>query len=236
MRINRSFIVKRSINSRREKLDALKTLSRYIRHSITQESTSIWIAQREGRAKDGCDRTETALLKMLALSRSEEQSFAQAIAELDVVPVAISYEYDPCDIQKAREIYTKRQGLTYVKQEFEDLDTIKQGFIGYKGRIHVAFGEPVGDRYDSADSLADAVDHQVYTHYKLFPSNIIACQLLGYSDAFVSTQTLWPDQDWALAEAQFNARLSNAPDELKTTITEAYAAPVLNYLQAQQGS
>jgi hypothetical protein len=119
MRVNRSFIVKRSVVGRREKLENLKKLSAYIRHSITNDSASVWIAQREGRAKDGHDRTETALLKMLALSKQKEQSFAQATAELNLVPVAISYEYDPCDVDKGRELYAKEQGEDFLRRQRE---------------------------------------------------------------------------------------------------------------------
>ena len=235
IRVNRSFIVKRSVNGRREKLEELKKLSAYIRHSIRQDGVSIWIAQREGRAKDGHDRTETALLKMLALSRGAEQSFAEAIDELSIVPVAISYEYDPCDIDKGRELYAKRQGESYIKQQFEDLDTIQKGFVGYKGRIHVAFGEPVGVGFATADELAAEIDRQIYSDYKLFPSNIVACQMLGYSDGLEQVKQLWPDCDWDDIETAFQSRLITAPRDYRGIITECYAAPVLNYLKAKQG-
>ena len=235
IRVNRSFIVKRSVNGRREKLEELKKLSAYIRHSIRKDGVSIWIAQREGRAKDGHDRTETALLKMLALSRDAEQSFAEAIDELSIVPVAISYEYDPCDIDKGRELYAKRQGEDYIKHQFEDLDTIQKGFVGYKGRIHVAFGEPVGAGFATADELATEIDRQIYSGYKLFPSNIVACQMLGYSDGLEQVKQLWPDCDWEDIETAFHSRLSAAPRDYRSIITECYAAPVLNYLKAKQG-
>ena len=233
MRVNRSFIVKRSITGRRDKLEALKKLSRYIRHSISSDGVSVWIAQREGRAKDGHDRTETALLKMLALSKDKETSFAQATAEINLVPVAISYEYDPCDIDKGRELYAKEQGEEYVKQEFEDLDTIQKGFVGYKGRIHLAFGDPIADQYENADSLAEAIDHQVYTNYKLFPSNIIACQILGYTQDLDRVKSQWPDEDWQNAELRFKDYLNRAPSLYRKIITQGYAAPVLNYLKVQ---
>ncbi len=236
MRVNRSFIVKRSISGRREKLEALKKLSRYIRHSVSADSISVWIAQREGRAKDGHDRTETALLKMLALSKDKPQSFAEATAELNMVPVAISYEYDPCDVDKGRELYAKGQGEEYVKQEFEDLDTIQKGFVGYKGRIHVAFGEPIADQYETADGLAEEIDRQVYTNYKLFPSNIVACQILGYTQDLELVKSQWPDQNWQDAELRFKDYLNRAPSLYRKIITEGYAAPVLNYLKVKQAS
>lgn len=235
IRVNRSFIVRRSITGRREKLEALKTLSSYIRHSINNDGVSVWIAQREGRAKDGHDRTETALLKMLALSKAKEQSFAEAIAGLNIVPVAISYEYDPCDIDKGRELYTKGQGEEYVKEEFEDLDSIQKGFVGYKGRVHVAFGEPVNLQQTegelNADNLAEIIDQQVYTHYKLFPSNIVACQILGYSQGLDRVKSQWPEVNWQEAELRFRSYLNRAPGLYRKIITEGYAAPVLNYLK-----
>lgn len=238
IRVNRSFIVKRSITGRRDKLEALKKLSRYIRHSITGDGVSVWIAQREGRAKDGHDRTETALLKMLALSRDKEQSFAEAIGEINLVPVAISYEYDPCDVDKGRELYAKEQGEDYVKEKYEDLDTIQKGFVGYKGRVHVAFGEPVTNVVDSAedlnaDSLAEAIDKQVYTNYKLFPSNIVACQILGYTQDLQLVKNQWPDQNWQNAELRFKDYLNRAPSPYRKIITEGYATPVLNYLKVK---
>ncbi|MDG1818980.1 MAG: 1-acyl-sn-glycerol-3-phosphate acyltransferase [Porticoccaceae bacterium] len=236
MRVNRSFIVKRSITGRRDKLEALKKLSRYIRHSISSDGVSVWIAQREGRAKDGHDRTETALLKMLALSKNKETSFAQATAELNLVPVAISYEYDPCDVDKGRELYAKAQGEEYVKQEFEDLDTIQKGFVGYKGRIHIAFGDPVADQYENADSLAEEIDCQVYTNYKLFPSNIIACQILGYTENLERVKSQWPDHNWQDEELNFNVYLNRSPSLYRKIITEGYAAPVLNYLKVKQAA
>jgi len=239
MRVNRSFIVKRNISGRREKLTELKKLSGYIRHSIVQEGVSVWIAQREGRAKDGQDRTETALLKMLALSKGRDQSFAQAIGELSMVPVSISYEYDPCDVDKGRELFAKHNGQDYIKQEFEDLDTIQTGLVGYKGRLHVAFGDVLADAssdiLESADKLAAAIDQQIYSHYKLFPSNIIAYQLLGKTAGLEQVKALWPDCDWADTQAFFQSRLSAAPRDYRSIITESYAAPVDNYLKATQG-
>ena len=239
MRVNRSFIVKRNISGRREKLNELKKLSGYIRHSIIQDGVSIWIAQREGRAKDGQDRTETALLKMLALSRSKEQSFAEAIGELAIVPVSISYEYDPCDVDKGRELFAKHNGREYIKQEFEDLDTIQKGLVGYKGRVHVAFGDALhnelSEPLENADKLAAAIDQQIYSQYKLFPSNIIAYQMLGQTEGLERAKQLWPDCDWFDVEATFNSQLSGAPRKYRTIMTESYAAPVFNYLQATQG-
>ncbi|MDG1812809.1 MAG: 1-acyl-sn-glycerol-3-phosphate acyltransferase [Porticoccaceae bacterium] len=233
MRVNRSFIVKRSATARREKLEALKQLSRYIRHSISQEKVSIWIAQAEGRAKNGRDRTETALLKMLALSKGEGQDFATATGELNLIPVSISYEYDPCDADKARELYSAQQGTAYVKKEFEDLDTIQKGILGYKGRVHVNFGQPVGEGFENADALAAEVDRQIFSHYQLFPTNIIAWQMQGNSEGIEVLQQQWPGEDWLKAQTSFQSHIDQIPADHRQIVIDAYAAPVDNQIAYQ---
>jgi hypothetical protein len=233
MRVNRSFIVKRSATARREKLEALKQLSRYIRYSISQEQVSIWIAQAEGRAKNGRDRTETALLKMLALSKGKGQDFATATGELNLIPVSISYEYDPCDADKARELYSAQQGTAYVKKEFEDLDTIQKGILGYKGRIHVNFGQPVGEGFENADALAAEVDRQIFSHYQLFPTNIIAWQMQGNSKGIEALQQQWPDEDWLKAQTSFQSHIDQIPADHRQIVIDAYAAPVDNQIAYQ---
>ena len=226
MRVNRSFIVKRSASSRREKLEALKVLSRYIRYSINAERVSIWIAQAEGRAKDGCDRTETALLKMLSLSKNEGQNFAAATGELNLVPVSIAYEYDPCDADKAMQLYAAQQGVEYIKTEFEDLDTIQKGLLGYKGRVHVSFGDPVGDKFDCATTLANEVDRQILSKYRVFPTNILAWQMLGNSQGLDALKAQWPKEDWSQATMAFQARLDLIPAAHRPIVLATYAAPV----------
>lgn len=236
MRVNRSFIVKRSATGRREKLAALKQLSAYIRHSIQQDNVSCWIAQAEGRAKDGNDRTETALLKMLALSKSSEQTFASAIAELRLIPVALSYEYDPCIVEKAGELLAAAQGRDYIKSEYEDLDSIQKGFVGYKGRIQVNFGEPIDANFSDADDLAAQIDRQINGLYQLFPSHIIAWQMQGQRDGFEieQLQQNWPEENWAEAEIQFNQYIDALPRELREIIIGIYSAPVVNHLKYNQ--
>lgn len=226
MRVNRSFIVKRSASSRREKLEALKVLSRYIRYSINAERVSIWIAQAEGRAKDGCDRTETALLKMLSLSKGEGQNFAAATGELNLIPVSIAYEYDPCDADKAMQLHAAQQGVEYIKTEFEDLDTIQKGLLGYKGRVHVSFGDPVGDKFDCATTLAEEVDRQILSEYRVFPTNIMAWQMVGNSQGLDALKAQWPREDWSQATMAFKARLDLIPAAHRPIMLAAYAAPV----------
>ena len=238
IRVNRSFIVKRSLEGRREKLEALKNLSAYIRYSVTEDKASCWIAQAEGRAKDGNDRTETALLKMLSLSKSKQQTFGQATGELKLMPVSISYEYDPCIVEKTRELYAASQGEEYIKSEFEDLDCIQKGFLGYKGRVQVNFGDAIGDKFETAEDLADEVNRQIYSLYQLFPSNIIAWQMQQSrdSDDLEQLRQQWPDEDWLKAEAKFQDHLQSVPAEQRSLVIDAYAAPVKNQLDYQQQS
>ena len=234
MRINRSFIVKRSVKTRRDKLDALKHLSKYIRQSIKQESVCIWIAQAEGRAKDGVDKTDTALLKMLALSKDLDQSFALAARDLNIIPVAISYEYDPCDSSKARELHHQKMELNYTKDPFEDLDSIQKGFVDFKGRISITFGSPVDDKCDSADQLAEEIDRQIHLNYKLFPTNIIAWRLQDNQPQDVHLARLknqWPDEDWHAAEISFKTRINRMPKAHRSIAISAYAAPVVSQLR-----
>lgn len=238
MRVNRSFIVKRSVEGRREKLESLKKLSAYIRHSVVEDKASCWIAQAEGRAKDGNDRTDTALLKMLALSKTKEQTFAEATGQIKLMPVSISYEYDPCIIEKTQEIYAAKQGNEYVKSKYEDLDSIQKGFLGYKGRVQVNFGEVVGEDFDTAEDLAVEVDRQIYTLYQVFPSNIIAWQMQQGKDAEALDQLKqqWPEEDWIQAETKFEQHLQTVPEEQRSLVIDAYAAPVKNQLDYQQQS
>lgn len=246
MRMNKSFIVKRSSAGRREKLAALKQLSAYIRHSVVEENCSIWIAQSEGRAKDGIDKTETAMLKMLALSKTKGQSFAQALAELRIVPVSISYEFDPCDGDKTRELHALRSEGSYQKDQYEDLKSIYAGIMGDKGRIVVAFGEPVSDEavsgelvkqsFETADELAAAIDRQIISHYQLQAPHLIAFQMLhGTNDQFeelkADLNSDVSESEWAEKEQFFKQRLHTIPLVEQDIFLAMYANPVVQALQ-----
>lgn len=172
MRLNKSFIVNRSARGR-EMMTALNQLSSYIDHSIN-EGASIWIAQREGRAKDGNDRTDPAILKMFYMSQRKQRSFSEAITRLNLVPVSISYEYDPCDAAKARELHAKASDGSYAKGQFEDLDSIVKGITGLKGNVHVAFGTPIKGEFESPEALAALIDREIIANYKLHSSNRVA--------------------------------------------------------------
>ena len=230
IRVNKSFIVKRSVSGRREKLAALIQLSRYIRYSLTEEKVSTWIAQREGRAKDGMDKTEPALLKMLALSKQKEQTFADAIRELNVVPVAISYEFDPLDAAKGMELYEKQTEGSYEKDEHEDFLSIYNGIVGRKGAVHVAFGEPMTTNIDSADDMAAAVDRQVISNYHLHPTNFLAYEKLHEMNAEVDGWKAELNCDWAAIIREFDDRMNTISPEYRHIVLAMYANPICQKL------
>jgi 1-acyl-sn-glycerol-3-phosphate acyltransferase len=162
MKLNKSFIVKRSAKAPREMMKSLSQLSAYLRVSL-DEGQSIWIAQREGRAKTGEDITDPAILKMFFMEgRKRKQDFDTYMGNLNVVPVAISYQNDPCDLDKATELDAVKRLGAYEKSEFEDIQTIVKGIVGNKRHVHVAFGEPVTLSQDTPDSMAAKIDSQIH--------------------------------------------------------------------------
>jgi len=155
-----------------------KHLSAYIHHSVVKEDSNIWIAQREGRAKDGLDRTNSAVVGMLGLSKPKADNLADYINELNIVPVSISYEYDPCDEAKAQELYAHKTHGEYEKSEHEDASSIAKGITGFKGDVHIHFGETLQGDYQSTDEVVNDIDHAIIQNYHLHPSNNIAYQIL----------------------------------------------------------
>ena len=176
MRLNRGFLVERSATGPKATYRALLRTSSYIRHSI-ETGTSVWIAQREGRAKDGFDRTEPALIKMLALAwrRAGEgvkpNPIEDLLQQVQIVPVAISYELDPCDLMKTDELHDIATQGCFVKDEGADLASITRGMRGYKGRIHVHFAAPLAGVSASADEVAAAMDRAIVGGLKVYPPN-----------------------------------------------------------------
>jgi hypothetical protein len=234
MRINKSFIVKRAPRGRREKLAALQQLSAYIRHSVVAGRCSVWIAQREGRAKDGIDTTETAILKMLALSRSPGQDFAQALDELHLVPVAISYEFDPCDRDKAHELHAVRARGEYRKGAHEDLQSIYRGIMGEKGAVHVAFGAPLAPGLATAETAAAAIDREILREYRLCATHFTAYALLYGTDPGVERlRSTLERPGWAASEQQFHARLAEVPAAERDIFLAMYANPLRRRLELE---
>ena len=235
MRLNKSFIVKRSAKGPRQMLAAYKALSAYIRHSIEVDRNPIWIAQREGRAKDGLDETEPAIIKMLAMAQDKSrESFSEFVNRLFIVPVAISYEYDPCDGAKARELYEKSALGSYRKAEHEDLRSIALGISGTKGDVHVAFGTPLAGQFETPEQVAAAVDRQVIGNYVLHPTNFIAYQWLHEQcpelPCGTDGQRFRIADHQAVAE-QFRRRIEALPAEHRPFALAIYANPVVSKLR-----
>ncbi|ADT69512.1 MAG: 1-acyl-sn-glycerol-3-phosphate acyltransferase [Pseudoalteromonas tetraodonis] len=223
MRLNKSFIVKRSAKAPKEMLKALTQLSAYIYDSLSS-GHSIWIAQKEGRAKDGVDQTDPALLKMLQLNgRKQKKEFGEYIKELKVVPVAISYQYEPCAIAKAKELYHKQHHGKYVKSAGEDIASIVEGFSSAKGHVHLSFGQPIESGCDSADELAKTIDKQIIDSFYLHPGNFIAA---GCTEAVINKNDA----------AQFEERLAKVPEELRALVLAMYAKPFHRKTQVDEQS
>lgn len=244
VRLNNSFIVKRGV-SVRQMLDVSRTLSAYIRHTITETKESVWIAQREGRAKDSNDRTQGSVLKMLNMSGDKD--FVSNLTDLNIFPVAISYEYDPCDFLKAKEFQLKRDNLEYVKTQRDDLLSMETGILSYKGRVHITLTRPINDLLAALDkdmeknSLVSAVcsiiDKEIYKHYRFYPCNYVAYDMLTGTKRFSSHYGL---KDRKGFEEYLGGQLDKIvlPDKdelfLRTKILEMYANPLKNHLANQE--
>ncbi|MFW3896228.1 1-acyl-sn-glycerol-3-phosphate acyltransferase [Pseudomonas bharatica] len=237
MRLNKSFIVHRSISGRREKLAAYQLLSAYINHSIRKDGASIWIAQAEGRAKDGDDRTDSAILKMFHMSRKDEP-FGEVIQSLNLSPVSISYEYDPCDQAKARELYIRATTGTYTKAPGEDDLSIGLGITGYKGRVHINFNAPVTALFEDTKQLAAHIDRQILGGYRLFPVHYLA--YAQWADADPQLQVpkaneVFGAEELAKAQAEWQRRLEACPEEHRPYLVLQYAMPVRNQYRVKAG-
>lgn len=229
MRLNKSFIVNRSATAPREKFKVAKKLSHYIQHSMHEDRANIWIAQREGRAKDGNDKTNPAIISMLALHKDKQQEFSDYIANTHIVPVSISYEYDPCDTSKARELTLKAEEGQYLKGEQEDVQSIARGITGYKGAVHLAFGAPLGLGLESVEQVTERLDDAIIANYVLHPSNCIAYeQLTGQTPELPvgADQRPFTTSDFVQERAFFAERLAACEPRWRQHYIEAYANPV----------
>ncbi|MEE1285332.1 MAG: 1-acyl-sn-glycerol-3-phosphate acyltransferase [Ruminobacter sp.] len=225
MKLNKSFIVKRSLTSPKAKLKAFSELSEYIGLAI-EEKHNVWIAHREGRAKDGNDLTEEAILKMFYMyGKKKGLSFSEYIKQLKIVPVSITYEYDPGDEAKARELYETEKNGTYTKSEFEDIDSIVGGIKGYKGRVHISAGKPLEAEYADASELAFEIDRYIHKHYRMFPSAIIAANQLDNSVSL--------DGITEVEKSKYLERLNSIPEELREIFNKYYATPYFNNKKVQ---
>ncbi|MBD1589134.1 1-acyl-sn-glycerol-3-phosphate acyltransferase [Pseudomonas typographi] len=237
MRLNKSFIVHRSLSGRRERLAAYQLLSAYINHSIRTDCQSIWIAQAEGRAKDGDDRTDSAILKMFHMSRKDEP-FAEVVRSLNLTPVSISYEYDPCDAAKARELYIRASTGEYKKAPGEDDLSIAQGITGYKGRVHINFSAPVTDLHEDTKQLAAEIDRKILAGYRLFPVHYLAYAQWEGADPALEVPTagqLFGAEELTQAREEWQRRLNECPAEHRPYLVQQYATPVRNQYRIKAG-
>ena len=181
VRINKSFIVERSLGIR-EMLVASKRLSEYMHYVINVKHDNVWIAQREGRAKDSDDRTQPSILKMMAMGG--EGSIIERLKQLHIVPLSISYEYDPCDYLKAREFQLKRDVPGWKKSKLDDVESMRTGIMGYKGHVHYHCAPCIDDWLDTLpqdmpkaelfDAIAAHIDNEIHRHYRLYATNRVA--------------------------------------------------------------
>lgn len=234
-KVNRMFKVYRGGN-RMELFRNSQVLSSYIRYTITQKRTSVWIAQRNGRTKDGNDKTESGLLKMFNISGT--RNFRESFEELNIVPFSISYEYEPCCAFKIKELMSLAKGIPYQKEPREDLISIITGITQQKGRIHLATCTPVSrllketeglqNNNDKINKLADLIDSVIYKHYRLWPTNFIAHDLLRKSRRFSGNYT---ESELEAFKGYMDRELSIFSGD-KTQPTEfllkIYATPVIN--------
>ena len=243
VRMNKAFTVRRSLKAK-EMLESSILMSRYMHYAITEKKENIWIAQREGRAKDSSDHTQDSVLKMLAYGG--EGTIVEKLKELNIVPLTISYEYDPCDYLKAQEFQLKRDNPSWKKSKQDDLDNMKIGIFGYKGHVHYRTGTPVNQWIDELKDIpkteifkeiAERLDTAIHSNYMLYPGNFIAYDELNEGQLF---NNRYSKHDKEVFEKYINGqiakiKLSN-PDIpfLRERILTMYANPVANKLQAKK--
>ncbi len=236
VRMNKAFTVRRGL-SLRETLTASQLMSRYIHYAVTQKKENIWLAQREGRAKDSSDHTQDAVLKMLAMGGD--------LRELNIVPLTISYEYDPCDYLKAQEFQQKRDNPAFKKSRQDDLDNMKTGIFGYKGRVVYRPAAPVNNWIDElADlpkteyykALAERMDREIHRGYELFPCNYVALDEINGNSDYATHYTPADKQrfDDYLQGQLAKIRLADKDEPfLRERILTMYANPVINKQNAE---
>lgn len=240
VRVNKSFIVERAL-SMREMLMASKRLSEYMHFVIAEKNDNIWIAQREGRAKDSNDRTQEAILKMMVMGG--EGSIIDRLKQLHLVPLAISYEYDPCDYLKAAELQARRDNPSWQKGPMDDVTSMQTGIMGYKGYIHYQCADCIDSYLDTipADTpktelfrlIADHIDRQIFAGYRLYPNNYVALDLLHGDSAHADHYTA---EDKAQFEAYLKGQLDKIEMEgkddayLREQMLKMYANPAINQM------
>ena len=245
VRLNKSFIVKRGISGR-QMFEVSKHLSEYIHYAVTTKNQSVWIAQREGRAKNSDDRTQESVLKMLSMG--SDKKFLESIEELNITPLSLSYEYDPCDYLKAKEFQQKRDNPDFKKSPQDDLNNMETGIFGYKGHIHFQTGRPINrflskidknlDKTEIVSAVAELIDHEIFLNYHFYPVNYIAYdRLWGNNETF---RDKYSDEDIRVFDDYMQKKLDliDLPNKdipyLSEKLMEMYAFPVKNYLSVKE--
>lgn len=242
VRMNKAFTVRRGLTPK-EMLRSSQIMSRYIHYAVTQKHENIWIAQREGRAKDSDDRTQDSVLKMLAMGG--EGKPIDSLREINIVPLTISYEFDPCDYLKAQEFQQKRDNPAFKKSRQDDLDNMKTGIFGYKGRVHYHCAAPINTWIDELGNLpkteffaalSKRIDRELHANYCLFPCNYIALDELEGTKKYAQHYTKADKkrfEDYLKGQLE-KVKIAN-PDEkfLRERMLTMYANPLRNYLKAK---
>jgi hypothetical protein len=235
-RLNRAFIVKRNLGLR-EQLNASQQLSDYIRFALTNKQESVWIAQREGRTKDGNDQTQNSLLKMLNMSN--KSSLTEGFKELNIVPMAISYEIEPCGKSKVEELLNRKYNPNFSKTQQDDLMSMANGITSPKGRVNFGFGNPMNIKIDeltngktnneAIQSVAEYIDKRIYANYKLWPNNYIAADLLEKTNKH-NNKYSQKEKDTFVERMENDIKnLSFEKEESLQMYLNMYAMPVFNY-------
>ncbi|HNP33059.1 MAG TPA: 1-acyl-sn-glycerol-3-phosphate acyltransferase [Flavobacterium sp.] len=233
-KLNRNFIVQRGLPPR-ELLESSKLMSEYIAQLLLRENRSVWIAQREGRTKDGNDATHTGVLKMLAMG-SDEANVMDYFKKIRIVPVSISYEYDPTDALKMPQLLAEANDEIYVKEKNEDFITLLSGIIGQKKRIHIHVGDILDKELDKIEAeidnknnqiqaLAQAIDDSILQSYKLWPTNYIAYDLLNKSNTY---SDLYTEDEKSLFERRLEMKIDENNPQMLESFLAMYANPVVN--------
>lgn len=244
VRINKSFIVQRALTMR-QMLEASALMSNYMHYTIRDKKQSIWIAQREGRAKDSNDRTQDSVLKMLAMGG--EGSVLERLAEMNIAPLSLSYEYDPCDYLKAQEFQLKRDIEGYKKSTQDDLLNMKTGLFGFKGRVHFQVAELINDDLLKLDAslpktelfacVSALIDRKIHANYRLYPGNYVACDLLDGTTSFAGNYSAEEKQtfeDYIAGQLDKISIPNKDVEFLREKLLVMYANPVINYLTASR--
>ena len=238
-KLNRNFLVLRGL-SPREMLQSSKLLSEYMGQLLLRENRSVWIAQREGRTKDGNDETNPGVLKMIGMG-SDEANLMDYFKKLKIVPVSISYEYDPTDVLKMPQLMVEANNEVYVKDKNEDFMTIISGIMGTKKRIHISVGDVLDTEIDQivaendnvnkqVQALAQAIDDSILKNYQLWPTNFIAYDILNGTNRFTH---LYKDSEKSLFERRLEMRIGSDNPVTRQGFLAMYANPVVNKLKYQ---